>query len=190
LLSSAPGSGNDCSIPRRHIRAHGGTEQPPTNARSQETNRPPLTTVWSRRRQKCVFDRSTALQVPRTLRPPGRIAASPHASLQLSLDPPAQSRTQNSPRVQAGEGHFAHSKTQTHGVARARCKTGSSVRGEQHKRTPSGATSERSSHAGSMHCTILDAHCVRTRFDHPLAPSGNRTGGGLQMSGDGRRRAH
>ena len=37
------------------------------------------------------FDRSTALQVEQSLRPPDRIDASPHASLQLSLNPPALS---------------------------------------------------------------------------------------------------
>jgi len=39
------------------------------------------------------FDRSTALQVEQSLRSPDRIDASPHASLQLSLDPPALSIT-------------------------------------------------------------------------------------------------
>ena len=45
-------------------------------------------------------------------------------------------------------------------------------------------TFARPSHAGSVHCTILDAHSVRTRFDHPPAHSGINQGAGFRC-GDG-----
>ena len=152
-------------------------------------HRPPLTLhVKPRTRgagvepEVCLVRNSLHCRVRRTLRPPNRIDASPHASLLTFLDPPAQRTTVYTRRAWHRRKRI-HTRLITTTAERARCKTGSSERGERRGRTIKAYHAPFARRFGALYDNLM-----RTAYEHdsaihlhPPAATFKAAGGGLQM---------